>query len=168
MNVFVLPGNNSQTESWAVNLLKELEAPHWTTRVQHYKHWDSDETQFVNIKDEVERLQGCRIDLLMAKSVGVRIGLLAYTQGIIAPQRFISIGTPMIGFRKEKMALRALVAKLKVPCLFIQQTNDKAGSCVSLREEIADLPLVELVEIPGEDHLYSEVKLLAQHIKHWL
>ncbi len=168
MNVFVLPGNNPQTESWAVNLLKELEAPHWTMRVQHYQHWDSDETPFVNIKDEVERLRGCGIDLLMAKSVGVRIGLLAHAQGIIAPQRFIFMGTPLIGFHKEKMELRPLVAALKAPCLFIQQTNDKAGSGLSLREEIADLPLVELVEIPGEDHLYSDIKLLVKHIKHWL
>lgn len=60
------------------------------------------------------------------------------------------------------------MAQLKSPCLFIQQINDKAGSGDSLREEIADLPLVELVEIPGEDHLYSEIKLLAKHIKHWL
>ncbi|MEW5959154.1 MAG: hypothetical protein AB1801_15605 [Chloroflexota bacterium] len=168
MNILVLPGNNPQTESWATHLLKELETPNWTMGVQHYKHWDSDEAQFVNINDEVERLQGCQIDLLMAKSAGVMIGLLAYAKGIIAPQRFIFVGTPVVGFREEKTELRPLVSKLNVPCLFIQQTNDKAGSCASLREEIADIPLVELVEIPGEDHQYREVKLLAKHIKRWL
>lgn len=168
MNIFVLPGNNPKTESWAANLLREFEAPNIKMSIQHYKHWDSDERQFVNINGEVERLQGREIDLLIAKSAGVMIGLLAYAKRIIAPQRLIFIGTPVIGFREEKIDLRQLVSGLNVPCLFIQQTNDKAGSCVNLREEISDISMVELVEIPGADHQYSDLKLLAKRIKRWL
>ncbi|EKD38981.1 MAG: hypothetical protein ACD_75C00542G0006, partial [uncultured bacterium] len=37
--------------------------------------------------------------------------------------------------------------------------------CASLRAEVADIPMVDLVEIPGDNHQYKDLKLLARHIK---
>jgi hypothetical protein len=168
MKIFALPGISPKTERWAANLLKEFEASDRTMTVQRYKHWDCDDSQCLNLRDEVDRLQGCEIDLLIAKSLGVMIGLSACGKGIISPQRLVCIGTPVTGFHEENIDLRQLVSNLKVPCLFFQQTNDIVGSCASLREKISDIPLVELVEIPGENHQYKDLKLLARHIKRWM
>ena len=165
MNIFALPGINQKTERWAANLLNELAAPGRTLTVQHYLHWDCEDTQCLNLHGEVDRLQGCEIDLLVAKSLGVMIGLQACSTGVISPQRAVFIGTPVATMREENIDLRQLVAGLNIPCLFIQQTSDIVGSCASLRAGIADIEQIEIVEIPGDNHQYKDLKLLARHIK---
>ncbi|RPH44075.1 MAG: hypothetical protein EHM86_00255 [Desulfobulbaceae bacterium] len=168
MNIFALPGINQKTERWAANLLNELAAPDRSMTVQHYRHWDSDDAQCLSLHDEVDRLKGCDIDLLIAKSLGVMIGLQACDQGLITPQRAVFIGTPVTGFREQNLDLRQLVGHLDIPCLFIQQTNDIVGSSASLRQEISALPMKEILEIPGDNHQYKDLKLLARHIKKFI
>lgn len=168
MNIFALPGISPKTERWAANLLKELEAPDRTMTVQHYKHWDCDDRQCLDLSGEIERLRDCRIDLLVAKSLGVMIGLSACGKGMIAPRQIVCIGTPVTSLREENIDLRLAVTQLNIPSLFIQQTNDVVGSCASLREAVSGIPAVEIVEIPGDNHQYKDLKLLARHIKRWL
>ncbi|MBU1566168.1 MAG: hypothetical protein KJ630_11130 [Proteobacteria bacterium] len=169
MNIMALPGINPKTERWATNLLKELEAPGRTLQVQRYKHWDcADAEQCLDLNEEVQRLKGCAINLLVAKSLGVMIGLQACNKKMITPERAVFIGTPVTGFRENNMDLKQLVEDLKIPCLFIQQAHDIVGSCASLRAEIATVSGVELVEIPGDNHQYKDLKLLSRHIKRWL
>lgn len=168
MNIFALPGISQKTERWAQNLLQELEAPDRSMTVQHYRHWDCADSHCLDLNGEIERLRDCRIDLLVAKSLGAMIGLSACGQGLIAPRQLVCIGTPVTSMREQNIDLRLLVSQLKVPSLFIQQTNDVVGSCASLREAVSGIPEVELVEIPGDNHQYKDLKLLARHIKRWL
>lgn len=166
MNIFALPGISPKTERWATSLLNELSGEGRTMTVQRYAHWDcNDDGQCLDLPGEVLRLQGCAVDLLIAKSLGVMIGLAACAKGFISPRRAVLIGTPVTSFRENNMDLRRLTAGLKIPILFIQQTNDIVGSCASLRAEVADIPMVDLVEIPGDNHQYKDLKLLARHIK---
>nr|AOO54687.1 hypothetical protein [uncultured bacterium] len=165
MNIFALPGINQKTEKWAANLLQEFAADDRKMTVQHYGHWDGGGDQCLNFLGEVERLQGCDIDLLIAKSLGVMIGLVACSRGIIAPQKMVLIGTPVTAFREQNIDLRQLVAGMTGTRLFIQQANDIVGSCASLRDAVADIESVEIVEIPGDNHQYKDLKLLARHIK---
>jgi hypothetical protein len=165
MNIFVLPGINQKTEKWAANLLKELEGPDRTMAVQHYAHWDGGDDQCLDFNGEVENLRGRDIDILIAKSLGVMIGLVACGKGVIAPKKMILIGTPVSGFREKDIDLRRLVAGLGIPLLFIQQAHDIVGSCASLRQEISGMKAAEIVEIPGDNHQYKDLKLLARHIK---
>jgi hypothetical protein len=165
MNIFALPGINQKTEKWAANLLQEFAAENRKMTIQHYGHWDGSGDQCLNFHGEVERLQGCDIDLLIAKSLGVMIGLVACSRGIISPQKMVLIGTPVTAFREQNIDLRQLVSGLTGTRLFIQQTHDIVGSCASLREEVADIDFVEIVEIPGDNHQYKDLKLLARHIR---
>ena len=165
MNIFALPGINQKTEKWAANLLQEFAADDRNMTVQHYGHWDGGGEQCLNFQGEVERLRGCEIDLLVAKSLGVMIGLVACSRGIIAPEKMVLIGTPVTAFREQDIDLRQLVAGLTGPRLFIQQANDIVGSCASLRDAVSGIESVEIVEIPGDNHQYKDLKLLARHIK---
>lgn len=165
MKIFALPGISQKTERWATNLLHEFAAPDHAMTVQHYLHWDCDDTHCLSLDQEVDRLRGCEMDLLVAKSLGVMIGLTACSRGIIAPRQIICIGTPVTGFKENNLDLRLLVTNLNVPCLFIQQAHDIVGSCASLRAQVSDIPQAELVEIPGDNHQYKDLKLLARHIK---
>jgi hypothetical protein len=165
MNIFALPGISPKTEKWAANLLKEFEAPGKTMAVQHYAHWDCDDSACLSLANEVERLRGCEVDLLIAKSLGVMIGLTACSKAILSPQRIVCIGTPVTSFHEENLDFRQLVANLGIPSLFIQQIHDIVGSSASLQEEISGISLAELIEIPGDNHQYKDLKLLARHIK---
>jgi len=165
MNIFALPGINQKTEKWAANLLKELEGPDRNMTVQHYAHWDGGGDQCLDFNGEIENLKGCDIDLLIAKSLGVMIGLVACSQGVIAPKKMVLVGTPVTGFREKGIDLRRLTAGLRIPLLFIQQAHDIVGSCASLRQEISGIEAAEIVEIPGDNHQYKDLKLLARHIK---
>jgi hypothetical protein len=168
MNILALPGISQKTEKWATNLLAELVAPEKTMTVQRYLHWDcGDGEQCLKLADEVERLRGMTVDLLVAKSLGTMIGLAACGRKLITPQRAILIGTPVSGFKENNMNLREMAA-LDIPCLYIQQVHDIVGPAAALKKEIDGLPGVELVEIPGDNHQYKDLKLLARHIKRWL
>lgn len=166
MNILALPGTNPKTAGWATNLLNELAGPERIMKVQRYKHWDCEGSeQCLNLDEEVQRLQDCAVDLLIAKSLGVMVGLQACAKGYINPHRAVLIGTPVIDFRQSALDLRQLTANLAIPVLFIQQTSDIVGSCASLRAGVGDVAMVQLVEIPGDNHQYKDLKLLARHIK---
>lgn len=165
MNILALPGINQKTEKWAANLLQELAAADRQMTVQHYGHWDNGGDQCLNFHAEVERLQGCDVDLLIAKSLGVMIGLVACSRGIIRPSQLVLIGTPVTAFREQNLDLRQLVSGLAGPRLFIQQAHDIVGSCASLRNAVGGIESVEIVEIPGDNHQYKDLKLLARHIR---
>ncbi len=165
MNIFALPGINQKTEKWAANLLQELAAADRHLTVQHYGHWDNGGDQCLNFHGEVERLQGCDIDLLIAKSLGVMIGLMACSRDLIRPSQMVLIGTPVTAFREQNIDLRQLVSGMSGTRLFIQQSHDIVGSCASLRDEVGEIESVEIIEIPGENHQYKDLKLLARHIR---
>jgi hypothetical protein len=168
MNILALPGISQKTEKWASNLLAELAAEQRTMSVQRYLHWDcGDGEQCLKFAEEVERLRGLSVDLLVAKSLGTMIGLAAIGQKLIAPQRAVLIGTPVSGFKENNLNLRKM-ADLGIPCLYIQQVHDIVGPAAALKAEIDGLPGIELVEIPGDNHQYKDLKLLARYIKRWL
>ena len=169
MNIFALPGISPKTERWATNLLNELAGQDRTMTVQHYKHWDCDNgEQCLDLAGEVERLAETPIDLLIAKSLGVMIGLSAGEKRLIAPGKAVFIGTPVSSFTENNLNLRQFTASLAIPILFIQQKNDIVGSAASLKAAIDGLAMVELVEIPGDNHQYKDLKLLARHIKKFM
>ena len=169
MNILALPGISPKTEKWATNLLNELTGPDRTMTVQRYKHWDcEDPGQCLELEGEVRRLAGAPVDLLVAKSLGVIIGLQAGARKLIVPGRAVLIGTPVSSFVEKDLDLRQLTADLAIPILFIQQKNDIVGSADKLRAAVDGLPMVELVEIPGDNHQYKDLKLLARHIKKFM
>lgn len=166
MKIHVLPGIKQKTEAWAYKLLKELVTGDSTATVQRYLHWDSGEDSCLKSGDELERLKGCDMDLLIGKSLGVMLGLQACNKGIVSPKKAIFIGTPVTAFPEESLDLRQLTSDLAIPVLYIQQKDDIVGSATGLREHLtAD---VELIEIPGNNHQYKDIKLLARNINKWL
>ena len=168
MNILALPGISQKTEKWANSLLAELAAAERIMTVQRYLHWECGEgEQCLKLAEEVERLRGVAVDLLVAKSLGTMIGLAACGKNLITPQRAVLIGTPVSGFKENNMNLREM-ADIGIPCLYIQQVHDIVGPAAALKAEIGGLVGIELVEIPGDNHQYKDLKLLARHIKRWL
>lgn len=165
MKIHVLPGIKQKTEAWAHKLLHELGASENSCNVQRYLHWDCDD-DCLQSANELERLKDCEMDLLIGKSLGVMLGLQACQQNIIHPAKAVFIGTPVTTFIEENLNLGQLSADLKIPTLYIQQKDDIVGSAADLRESLESN--TELIEIPGHNHQYKDIKLLARNIKKWL
>ena len=168
MNIFVLPGINQKTEKWAANLIKELALPESTVTMQRYSHWDAVGEQCMMLEAEIERLKGIEVDLLLGKSLGVVIGLLACRRGIIAPKRAVFVGTPVTSFIEENINLQQLADELGIPALYVQQKDDVVGTSAMLCERVGKAPQATIIEVPGNNHQYKDLKLLTRHIKKWL
>lgn len=168
MNIMILPGISQKTEKWAADLLTELAVPDSTATIQHYSHWACADDQCLKLEKEIERLQGCTVDLLLGKSLGVMIGLLACQRGVISPQRAIFIGTPVTSFKEKDLDLGRLADNLTIPTLYIQQKDDIVGSAASLLAQIGTASRAKMIEIPGNNHQYKDLKSLARYIRKWL
>jgi hypothetical protein len=80
------------------------------------------------------------------------------------PEAAVLIGTPLKAYTAEQVAeLQALMGR--IPCLFIQQTNDFTGSAGALRDRLGET--AEIEEVAGSDHVYSDVAELAGLIRGW-
>ncbi|WP_340644757.1 hypothetical protein [Phenylobacterium sp.] len=55
-----------------------------------------------------------------------------------------------------------------VPTLFIQQTADYNGAYRDLAAVVDKHPLCTVVEIPGDDHRYEHLDLIAPLIETWV
>lgn len=168
MNILVLPGINQQTEKWAKNLINEIALPASVATIQRYSHWDGGGEQCMMLEAEIDRLGGVGVDLLIGKSLGVAVGMLACQRGVIAPERAIFIGTPVSLFIEEDIDLQSLGNGLGLPVLYVQQKDDVVGTSAMLCEHIGKAPQATIVEVPGNNHKYKDLKLLTRHIRKWL
>ena len=168
MKILSLPGMQPKTEKWAAGLISELALPDSTAVIQRYSHWEADGEQCMMLESEVQRLQDVEVDLLIGKSLGVVVGLLACRQGLIHPKQAVFIGTPVTSFLEENIDLSGHADQLGIPALYIQQKDDIVGTSGMLCAQVGKAPLATIVEVPGNNHQYKDLKLLARHIKKWL
>ena len=157
-SVLGLPGRNPETEAWMAELLRA--AGFEAAEVAHYGHWQDDSDP--DVAREASRHPLSDRQLVVAKSMGTMVLLAAAAQG--HPERAVLIGTPVEAYSEAQIeALRALTTRL--PCLFIQQTDDFTGSAASLRAVLGDE--VGVKEVIGSDHVYADVPALAALISNW-
>ena len=159
MKILGLPGRNPETESWLHALLELLDAGEST--VARYSHWEGGGEP--DVAAEAGRHPAGAADLAVAKSMGTMVLLASAVTGSL-PEAAVLIGTPLKAYTAEQVAeLQALMGR--IPCLFIQQTNDFTGSAGALRDRLGET--AEIEEVAGSDHVYSDVAELAGLIRGW-
>lgn len=168
MRIVVLPGIDQKTEKWANNLVQELALADAVATVQRYGHWDSQGDGCLRLEHELEQVRGMEADLLIGKSLGVVIGLLACQRGLLQPAKAVFIGTPVTAFTEKGLDLTQLADGLNIPALYIQQKDDVVGTSAVLCQRVGKAPQATLVEVPGNNHQYKDVKLVARQIRKWL
>lgn len=156
--VLGLPGRNPETESWLAGLLASL-GEH-DSEVARYQHWQSDTDP--DVQREAAAFPVAGRALVVAKSMGTMVLLAAAEGG--DPERAVLIGVPVQGYTQAQIhALRSMSDRL--PCLFIQQTDDFTGSAAALRDILGSG--VALAEVAGSDHVYADVGELSALISNW-
>jgi predicted alpha/beta-hydrolase family hydrolase len=144
-------------------LLADLGEP--DARIQRYGFWAQADTPDPDIAPEIEAVAASGADLILAKSIGSLIAMLARREHGLAARAYVFIGAPVK--RLSAMGRLDLLAEqaAAAPTLFMQQTADPTGSFAELA---AALPASAMVrEIAGGDHIYADTGDLAALITAW-
>ena len=172
MKVIGLPGRTPETKEWMQQLLTATGFPE--ADIAHYSHWEREFEGEVDlprwnslVAHEAERLQGQSDCLVVAKSFGTLVAASAYGLTSFRPSAAIFIGTPLRNLSSEQLQLYGNVSN-HVPALFIQQSLDPGGSYAELHAKVGTFSHAEGAEVPGTDHLYSDISKLVDVIKPWL
>jgi hypothetical protein len=161
MQVIALAGRNSQTHSWLDSLLSAVPLP--TDGLVRYRHWSSDVEPSVDF--EATLLTGLTPDLVVAKSFGTSVASTAFCSQQFRPRAAVFVGTPYAALSPDETSKLREFAR-EVETLFIQQAADPGGSAVVLPTALK-LIRGEVAEVPGSDHLYQDIALLAKRIRAW-
>ncbi len=170
MQIILLPGNNpEENKDWIEELDLALQGDFDDTCTQYYRHW-SDVTKKFDIDYELELLvdsaQVMDEYVIFAKSVGALLALKGIGEGKLEPKKNIFVGTSMYWADNADYELDNWLDALTMPTLFIQKTGDPAISFEKLKKRVEDSGAKDpkFIELPGDDHHYSNVQQLRTFI----
>lgn len=167
MKLLGLPGREPSTLAQMEALLARLEIGQTETEIRHHGFWETD-WRNPDVLPEAEMVGQFSADLVIAKSIGTLIAMLAVAREGFAPTACVFIATPL-----NRLIAEDRVALLEahcdaIPTLFIQQADDFNGAYAPLALIVARHPRCAAVEIPGGDHLYEDLDLIAPLIEAWV
>lgn len=166
MKTLILPGRSVTIKNWAIALQQAVQIKLSADVTLHEYRWWVDESIDVVPEAELERLSGVEPDTIIAKSLGTLLTAMAVQQQVIRPRQIVFLGVPVNGFLgDEPDMLRAMVRRTD-RVLVIQQAQDMAGSFAQV-EDIFGITGAELMMIPGDDHLYSDLETITTTIADW-
>lgn len=167
MNIVILGGNSSDNVAWVREVAGSVGTLFTDVYVHPYEHWQSN-TSFIDFAGELNRLSTAASPLepyvIFAKSVGVLLAAEGIATGKLQAHGCIFVGTPLELVARQHYALAEWLRTSKVPTVFIQHTDDPAGSYASLQQYMAeeDIDTAQLHELPGATHHYDELDQLTQ------
>lgn len=162
MNLILLGGNSPQNEQWLEQIAESLSPYFKETYIQTYGHWESGGQMLMGREEEKLEAQAEDLDnyIVFAKSAGVVLTLDAIQGHRINPNACIFVGSPIGSSAAERFD------NYRIPTLFIQQTKDPIRSYKKVHNilENSHIKNYELVEVPGNDHLYGDIEALTETI----
>lgn len=161
MKVLGLPGIKFETKKWMQDLLLELHEVPFDFQIAQYRHWSDD--QDPDVKFEAFCHANKSVEYVIAKSLGTFISTIAFDSFNFKPRKAVFIGTPIKRHSSNNFELLYKFINF-VPTLFIQQTSDINGSFLELTEVIQSHQNARVVEVPGDDHQYKDIKGLQKII----
>lgn len=166
MKAIILPGNNSENRDWLPLVAEVLRRKNFEPIELAYEHWQTG-GELIDFEKETKRLAAIAKDIgpfiVIGKSAGVMLCLKAVAESLIKPERAIFFGCPITWARHLKLPFDEWLEKWATPTLFVQQSNDLAGSATEvfayLKTKVNSQ--CSFREIPGNDHWYGEAELLS-------
>lgn len=170
MHLIILPGNSKKyNEQWLYNSKKHFKDLFESVTTHYYKHW-KENTDSIDLNHEVKKLTEKTENLdnyiIYAKSAGTVTTIKALDQNKISPKKCIFVGCPFKWAAENDPQFKKRFNSIKVPTLFIQQTNDPFFKYKSLEGFINKNPLenYQLIEIVGGNHAYDNYGEIKQMI----
>lgn len=168
MRILYLPGNTANHKEWVDKLAKDTDIS-LEKDILHYKHWETGD-QIINFDTELERLRDLVKDdeyIVVGKSAGCALGLMAYKQKIVNAKRFIFLGFPYLWLEKLGIDPKELLSNIDKPVLFLQKPHDPVIGLCDLKERIVDMNnLFTFLEYKREgeaddNHGYDDTKYIG-------
>jgi hypothetical protein len=160
-----LPGRKSSTFRQMLDLTSRLRVGQDEAVVQAYGFWRPEEVADPNPGPEARIAADSGADLVVAKSFGTLVAMMAVRDHGFAPEACVFLGTPMR--RSGAMASWLTDHLARVPTLLIQQTADYNGPFAEVASVAAGAPPATALEIPGDDHLYENLDAIVPLIEAW-
>ncbi len=164
--IILLPGNSKVNIPWLEDTKNVLDKTYNIKEIR-YNHWESDLE--INFDDELTKLKNISSNMknyfVVAKSIGSIITLLGINRNIIDPEAVVILGFPLNLIKKENYDVLPLI-KDNIKVLVIQQKNDILGKSEQVKKYLPSY--IDIIEIPGEDHFYSDIELIKPIIDNYL
>jgi len=174
MHLAVLPGNSALNKPWIYVVEKELKNHFSTTYVQTYAHWNIPDS-FIDMPKELSKLTSHLSSIkddyvIFAKSIGIILILQGLIKQQINPKACIFVGNPANWSKRLGIDAKDVKKYIRIPILFIQQTQDPLMPFSKLKHMIQQLevPIPTTKEVPGNNHHYKDVTLLKEIIVKFL
>lgn len=171
MRFLYLPGNTANHKEWVDKLAKDTNSS-LEKDILYYHHWDTGE-QIINFNTELERLKELVQEdeyMVVGKSAGCALGLMAYKKVIVNAKRFVFLGFPYLWLENLGIDPKELLSNLDKPVLFIQKPLDPVISFNDLKDRIGDMnSLFTFLEYkregePDNNHGYDDAKYIGDII----
>ena len=168
MKVLGLPGRKPETLAQMQGLIERLEIGQTQAAVRPHSFWDRTDVSNPDVSPDALAVSSRGADLVISKSIGNLILMLARDRHGFAPQACVFLGTPLARFIPEGWIPLLEAHCAAVPTLFIQQTADYNGAYRDVAALVSRHHLCTAREIPGDDHLYEDLELIAPLIEAWV
>jgi predicted alpha/beta-hydrolase family hydrolase len=107
--------------------------------------------------------------IIFAKSLGTVLAMKLMIDQWFLPKKCIFVWLPLWYIRNMWFPLKTYLSKIPCPVLFIQNKDDPAGSYLEVVREVGQISNdFSFVELPGNDHDYSDVEKLSEVISNYL
>lgn len=164
--VLGLPGREPSTLSQMQALLAELGVG--AQAIQAYGFWNDADHSNPELEAEAAIAGASGAEVVVAKSIGNLVTLLAERDHGLAPKACVFLATPMRRFRAQGWVPLLVEHCVAIPTLFIQQTDDFNGVYADIAEVVVPHRQCRCLEIPGGDHLYEDIGRIAPPVRRWL
>ncbi len=170
MDLILLSGNSVRTKEWIESVEEELRGLFDSTYIHYYNHWQTGEKN-IDLDFELGRLSkylnNKKNYVIFAKSAGVVLAIRAISEGKISPKKCMFVGIPLSWCIEQGISFTSWIKNYKIPTYFVQKTEDPYLNSDKLNKilEENDVKNFKLIEIPGEDHHYENLKELKELMK---
>ena len=172
MKLIILPGNSKSNKEWVEGAKEAFATNFEEIYRQNYSHWDTRQDT-IDLNTELKRLveniknEDC---VIFAKSAGAVLAVYGVYKNEIFPKKCVFIGFPVNWAKENNFPITKWLERCTIPTLIIQNSNDSVTSFNDLQNVFLKLKNnnVKLVQIPGDDHQYTDFDLIKKEIGNFL
>lgn len=165
MNALIFGGMSPRHKEWVRQVAENLEPHIDDVRLLDYRHWA---TPGVEMDLEYEIAQASKLAegwndyVVVAKSIGTVMTMLATARQLLSPAYCVFMGLPLNVIEADIPEVARAMPQLP-PTHFIHNENDPLGSADSVKNYIeAHAPeRYDLLVTPGDTHDYLDFKLIT-------
>lgn len=167
MKIILFPGNSLNNKKWSEDFREYLLTQNYQVFNIEYDHWQKQGTEIdINLELEKIRKLAQKIDsdyILIAKSIGSILSLIALQEKILNPSKIIILGFPLRLIKNQIITAldctaEKLLKNVNVQTFFFQNEHDPVTSYKSLQEYLNLINNLnfEIIMTDGDTHNYNE------------